>query len=60
MKGSGVFSPPEDITAFHELQEIGRKITILGRLLAESPTDIWMSSDELFTEKRRGNKHKLF
>ena len=23
--------------AVHELQEIGRKITILGRLLAESP-----------------------
>ena len=45
--------------AVHELQEIGRKITILGRLLAESPTDIWMSSDResvQFTEKRGGEE----
>ena len=45
--------------AVHELQVIGRKITILGRLLAESPTDIWMSTDResvLFTEKRGGEE----
>lgn len=45
--------------AVRELQEMGRKITILGRLLAESPTDIWMSSDResvLFTEKRGGEE----
>ena len=45
--------------AVHELQEIGRKITILGHLLAESPTNIWMSSDResvLFTEKRGGEE----
>ena len=45
--------------AVHELQEIGRKITILGRLLAESPTDIWMSSDResvLLIEKRGGEE----
>ncbi len=45
--------------AVHELQEMGRKITILGRLLAESPTDIGMSSDResvLFIEKRGGEE----
>ena len=45
--------------AVHELQEIGRKITILGHLLAESPTNIWMSSDResvLFTKKRGGEE----
>ena len=45
--------------AVHELQEMGRKITIPGRLLAESPTDIWMSTDResvLFTEKRGGEE----
>ena len=45
--------------AVRELQEMGRKITILGRLLAESPRDIWMSSDResvLFTEKRGGEE----
>ena len=45
--------------AVRELQEMGRKITILGRLLAESPTDIWMSTDResvLFTEKRDGEE----
>ena len=45
--------------AVRELQEMGRMITILGRLLAESPTDIWMSTDResvLFTEKRGGEE----
>ncbi len=39
----------------HELQEIGRKITILGNLLSLSPTDVWMSSDResvLFSDKK--------
>ena len=45
--------------AVHELQEMGRKITILGRLLAESPREIWMSTDResvLFAEKRGGEE----
>ncbi len=29
----------------HELQETARKLTILVSLLADSPTDIWNSSD---------------
>ena len=43
--------------AVHELQEMGRKITILGHLLAESPGDIRMSTDResvLFAEMRGG------
>ena len=45
--------------AVHGLQGIGRKITILGRLLAEYPTDIWMTTDResvLFTMKRGGEE----
>jgi len=45
--------------AVHELQGIGRKITIPGRLLAESPTDTWMNTDResvLFTDKRGGEE----
>lgn len=48
--------------AFHELRGIGRKVTILGRLLAESPTDIWMSTDResvMFTEKSGGEKVRM-
>lgn len=45
--------------AVHGLQENGRKMTILGRLLAEYPTDIWMNTDResvLFTMKRGGEE----
>ena len=43
----------------HELQEIGRKLTILGSLLSLSPKEVWMSSDResvLFSDKKGGEE----